>query len=69
MKDFKLGFGLMRLPKKPGGAIDLPQTMQMADAFLAMGSPKKVSSSGFSNVIAPSVSKSTRGVSISLLSG
>ena len=37
MKDFKLGFGLMRLPKKPGGAIDLPQTMQMADAFLAAG--------------------------------
>ena len=34
---FKLGFGLMRLPKLPGGAIDVEQTKQMADAFLAAG--------------------------------
>ena len=36
-RPFKLGFGLMRLPKLPGGAIDVEQTAQMADAFLAAG--------------------------------
>ena len=34
---FKLGFGLMRLPKNADGSIDIPQTTQMADAFLAAG--------------------------------
>ena len=34
---FKLGFGLMRLPKNPDGSIDIPQTSQMVDAFLAAG--------------------------------
>ena len=34
---FKLGFGLMRLPKTEDGSIDIPQTAQMADAFLAAG--------------------------------
>ena len=34
---FKLGFGLMRLPKNPDGTIDIPQTTQMADAFIAAG--------------------------------
>ncbi len=34
---FKLGFGLMRLPKNPDGSIDIPQTAQMADEFLAAG--------------------------------
>ncbi|MBQ9343909.1 MAG: aldo/keto reductase [Kiritimatiellae bacterium] len=38
----KLGFGLMRLPRIDGsasmyGPIDLPQTIQMVDAFLAAG--------------------------------
>ncbi len=32
----KLGFGLMRLPKK-GLGIDIPQTCEMVDAFLASG--------------------------------
>ena len=32
----KLGFGLMRLPML-GDAVDLPQTMEMADRFLAAG--------------------------------
>ena len=32
----KLGFGLMRLPRKDG-AIDLPQTCEMVDRFLAAG--------------------------------
>ena len=35
--DFKLGFGLMRLPKNPDGSIDVPQTAQMADKFIAAG--------------------------------
>ena len=35
--DFKLGFGLMRLPKNPDGSIDVPQTAQMADRFIAAG--------------------------------
>lgn len=33
----KLGFGLMRLPKAPDGAIDLPQVCAMADRFIAAG--------------------------------
>ena len=28
---FKLGFGLMRLPKNPDGTIDIPQVSEMAD--------------------------------------
>ena len=31
----KLGFGLMRLPKNPDGSIDIPQTTEMADRFIA----------------------------------
>ena len=34
---FKLGFGLMRLPKLPDGTIDVPQVSQMVDLFLAAG--------------------------------
>ena len=34
---FKLGFGLMRLPKNPDGSIDVPQVCEMADLFLAAG--------------------------------
>ena len=34
---FKLGFGLMRLPKNPDGTIDVPQTGAMADQFIAAG--------------------------------
>ena len=34
---FKLGFGLMRLPKNPDGTIDVPQVSQMADRFIAAG--------------------------------
>ena len=34
---FKLGFGLMRLPKNPDGSIDIPQVCQMADRFIAAG--------------------------------
>ena len=34
---FKLGFGLMRLPKNPDGTIDIPQVSKMADAFLEAG--------------------------------
>ena len=34
---FKLGFGLMRLPKNPDGSIDVPQVCQMADQFIAAG--------------------------------
>ena len=34
---FKLGFGLMRLPKTADGAIDIPQTCQMADRFIEAG--------------------------------
>jgi len=33
----KLGFGLMRLPTVEGGAIDIEQTSQMVDVFLANG--------------------------------
>ena len=34
---FKLGFGLMRLPKLPDGKIDVPQTSVMVDKFLEAG--------------------------------
>ena len=34
---FKLGFGLMRLPKLPSGKIDVDETCRMVDAFLAAG--------------------------------
>ena len=34
---FKLGFGLMRLPKKEDGTIDVEQTKEMADLFIAAG--------------------------------
>ena len=34
---FKLGFGLMRLPKLADGSIDIPQVCEMADRFLAAG--------------------------------
>ena len=34
---FKLGFGLMRLPKNEDGSIDIPQVIQMADSFLEAG--------------------------------
>ena len=34
---FKLGFGLMRLPKNPDGGIDIAQTSEMVDRFLAAG--------------------------------
>ena len=33
----KLGFGLMRLPKKRGGKIDIEQTKQMVDMFMDAG--------------------------------
>ncbi len=34
---FRLGFGLMRLPKNPDGSIDVPQVCEMADHFIAAG--------------------------------
>ena len=34
---FKLGFGLMRLPKNPDGSTDIPQVCEMADRFIAAG--------------------------------
>jgi len=34
---FKLGFGLMRLPKNTDGTIDVPQVCRMADRFIAAG--------------------------------
>ncbi len=34
---FKLGFGLMRLPKLSDGSTDIPQVCEMADRFLAAG--------------------------------
>ena len=37
LNPFRLGFGLMRLPKNPDGSIDIPQTCEMADHFLAAG--------------------------------
>lgn len=34
---FKLGFGLMRLPKNADGSIDIKQTSKMVDKFIAAG--------------------------------
>lgn len=34
---FKLGFGLMRLPKLPSGKIDIAQVSEMVDRFIAAG--------------------------------
>ena len=34
---FRLGFGLMRLPKNPDGSIDVPQVCEMTDRFMAAG--------------------------------
>ncbi|MEE5993864.1 MAG: aldo/keto reductase [Oscillospiraceae bacterium] len=34
---FKLGFGLMRLPKLPSGKIDIAQVREMVDRFIAAG--------------------------------
>lgn len=34
---FKLGFGLMRLPKNADGSIDIGQTSEMVDRFIAAG--------------------------------
>ena len=34
---FKLGFGLMRLPKNADGTIDVPQVCEMADRFISAG--------------------------------
>ena len=34
---FKLGFGLMRLPKNADGSIDIAQTSEMVDRFIAAG--------------------------------
>ena len=34
---FRLGFGLMRLPKNADGSIDIPQVCEMADRFIAAG--------------------------------
>jgi len=34
---FRLGFGLMRLPKNADGSIDIPQVCDMADRFIAAG--------------------------------
>ncbi len=34
---FKLGFGLMRLPKNADGSMDIPQISAMADRFIAAG--------------------------------
>ena len=35
--DFRLGFGLMRLPKLPSGHIDVEQTTEMVDLFMEAG--------------------------------
>ena len=35
--DFKLGFGLMRLPRLASGEIDVPQVSEMVDRFLEAG--------------------------------
>ena len=37
LNPFRLGFGLMRLPKNPDGSIDIPQVCEMADHFIAAG--------------------------------
>ena len=34
---FKLGFGLMRLPKNKDGSIDVDQTKTMVDKFISAG--------------------------------
>ncbi len=34
---FRLGFGLMRLPKNPDSSIDVPQVCEMTDRFIAAG--------------------------------
>ena len=34
---FKLGFGLMRLPKLEGGSMDIEQIKKMVDLFIAAG--------------------------------
>ena len=34
---FRLGFGLMRLPKNEDGSIDIPQVCEMTDRFIAAG--------------------------------
>ena len=34
---FKLGFGLMRLPRLEDGSIDVPQVSDMVDRFIAAG--------------------------------
>ena len=36
-RKFKLGFGLMRLPKLEDGSIDIPQVSEMADRFIEAG--------------------------------
>jgi len=37
LNPFRLGFGLMRLPKNPDGSIDIPQVCEMADHFISAG--------------------------------
>ena len=37
MSNFKLGFGLMRLPKLEDGSIDVKQTSEMVDLFMEAG--------------------------------
>ena len=37
LNPFRLGFGLMRLPKNPDGSIDIPQVCEMTDRFIAAG--------------------------------
>lgn len=37
LNPFRLGFGLMRLPKNPDGSIDIPQVCEMTDHFIAAG--------------------------------
>ncbi len=37
LSESKLGFGMMRLPKKPDDTIDIERTCKMVDAFLAKG--------------------------------
>ena len=37
LNPFRLGFGLMRLPKNPDDSIDIPQVCEMADRFIKAG--------------------------------
>jgi len=37
LNPFRMGFGLMRLPKLEDGSIDIPQVCEMADRFIAAG--------------------------------